>query len=52
VAVVEWADRVRNLMPERTLWLQIANDEHGGRAAVLTAAPGVFPWLADLPKIV
>ena len=52
VAVVEWADRVRNLMPERTLWLQLANDEHGGRAAVLTAAPGVFPWLPDLPKIV
>jgi hypothetical protein len=39
-------------MPERTLWLQLANDKHGGRAAVLTATPGDFPWLGNLPKIV
>lgn len=52
VAVVEWADRIANLMPARTLWVELAAAPGGGRTARLGAfAPADFPWLADLPKI-
>lgn len=52
VAVVEWADRIRNLMPERTLWIELAAGSDGGRRARIAAAPGVgLAWLGDLPKM-
>lgn len=51
VAVVEWADRVRKLMPERTLWVTLAPEADGARAAELYAPPAAFPWLATAPKI-
>ena len=51
VAVVEWADRVRNLMPDRTLWVHLAPVADGARTAELTAPLAAFPWLATAPKI-
>jgi tRNA threonylcarbamoyladenosine biosynthesis protein TsaE len=52
VVVVEWADRVREHLPPRTLWVELAMAPAGGRRAVLHAADGTaFPWLADLPKM-
>jgi tRNA threonylcarbamoyladenosine biosynthesis protein TsaE len=51
VAVVEWADRVRNLMPARTLWVTIALDHDGARTLGLRAPAAAFPWLAAWPKI-
>ena len=52
VAVVEWADRIPNLMPARTLWIELADSTDGGRRAVLRPpAGGGFPWLADVPKM-
>jgi tRNA threonylcarbamoyladenosine biosynthesis protein TsaE len=52
VAVVEWADRIRNLMPGKTLWVELASDAAGGRRVTLrSAAVGAFPWLANVPKM-
>jgi len=52
VAVVEWADRICNLMPAKTLWVDVAVVPNGGRRAVLRPpAGGGFPWLANLPKM-
>lgn len=52
VAVVEWADRIPNLMPAKTLWVELASEVAGGRRAVLRPpAGGGFPWLADVPKM-
>lgn len=51
VAVVEWADRVRKLMPDRTLWVSIQPAIDGGRTVALTASAAAFPWLATAPKM-
>jgi tRNA threonylcarbamoyladenosine biosynthesis protein TsaE len=51
VAVVEWADRVSNLMPDRTLWVTLTAEGEAVRRAELAAVPAVFPWLASMPKI-
>jgi tRNA threonylcarbamoyladenosine biosynthesis protein TsaE len=52
VAVVEWADRIANLMPARTLWVELAPASGGGRTArAWTRAPADFPWLAEMPKM-
>lgn len=52
VAVVEWADRIPNLMPAKTLWIELASAADGGRRAVLRpSVGGGFPWLADVPKM-
>ena len=37
VAVVEWADRIANLMPARTLWVELAAAPGGERLLVGTA---------------
>jgi tRNA threonylcarbamoyladenosine biosynthesis protein TsaE len=52
VAVVEWAQRIQNHLPQRRLWVEIALAPDAGRRVVLRpeGSPG-FPWLADLPKI-
>jgi tRNA threonylcarbamoyladenosine biosynthesis protein TsaE len=49
VVVVEWADRIASLLPERTLWLELAPAEGGGRHVVLRSiAPQHFRWVAQL----
>lgn len=52
VLVVEWADLVRNYLPENTLWVELRVAPHGGRHLVATAtgAPG-FTWLPAAPKM-
>jgi tRNA threonylcarbamoyl adenosine modification protein YjeE len=49
VAVVEWADRIRDLLPAETLWLELAPDPGGrpGRAGRLDGPPA-FAWIAEL----
>ncbi len=46
VAVVEWADRIRDLWPPETLEVQLAADEAGGRVARLRG-PEVFGWVRE-----
>lgn len=53
VVVVEWAERVADLLPEETLWVDLA-PAHGagveGRVARLEGAPPrAFPWIVELP---
>lgn len=45
VVVVEWADRIRDLLPEATLWVHL-EPRGGGRMCRLA---GPFPWLHRLP---
>ena len=50
VVVVEWADRIADLLPAETLWVHLRPLIAGaGREAVLEdRTGGVFAWLADL----
>jgi tRNA threonylcarbamoyladenosine biosynthesis protein TsaE len=52
VAVVEWASQLRNAMPARTLWVELALAADGGRRVHLrTAHTEDFPFLAEMPKM-
>ncbi|MFT7536290.1 MAG: tRNA threonylcarbamoyladenosine biosynthesis protein TsaE [Hyphomicrobiaceae bacterium] len=52
VVVVEWADRVRNHMPEKVLWIELSVPPELGRNVAMHAEPeGGFPWLADFRTI-
>ncbi len=52
VVAVEWADRVRDLLPADALWVELAPSPTGGRTvAMACSAPDRFPFLAELPKI-
>jgi tRNA threonylcarbamoyladenosine biosynthesis protein TsaE len=51
VVAIEWADRIRALLPAGALWLdldlQAADDPRAGRTARLReGVAGAFPWLA------
>lgn len=52
VVVVEWADRIADLLPAETLWIElapIAVEGEQARIASLTARPdGAFPWVESL----
>jgi len=49
VVCVEWAENVRNMLPENTLWVHIDHLASGGRSVELRSeAPGDFPWIEDL----
>ena len=49
VVVVEWADRLRDLLPDTILWITLEHRSEGGRRAVIAAPAGsAFAWLADL----
>jgi len=56
VVVVEWADRLRDLLPARTLWVHLQPLEKG-REAILCEFPRrpgelrQFPWATELPEI-
>ena len=45
VLVMEWADRVADLLPPGTLWVELRPAAGGGRTAVLRGRA----WLRDLP---
>lgn len=46
VVVVEWADRVREHLPERTLWIELAPAPDGGRRVRLsTPDDGTFGFV-------
>lgn len=52
VVVVEWADRVADLLPEDTLWLELAVLPGGGRRVqVRCRRPNRFPFLVQMPKM-
>lgn len=63
VVCVEWAENVRNHLPESVLWLELARSEVPGRKATLrveqpahdprgaTPMAGGFAWLQDFPTI-
>jgi tRNA threonylcarbamoyladenosine biosynthesis protein TsaE len=49
VVAVEWADRIRALLPAATLWLHLETPPDGGRLCRITAGkPASFPWLRQL----
>ena len=61
VVVVEWADRLEDLLPERTLWVRLEPLVRGretARAAIIWESPQSplefqqFPWVNELPKTV
>jgi tRNA threonylcarbamoyladenosine biosynthesis protein TsaE len=52
VVVVEWADRVRKVLPKNTLWLHIEISRGGGRTVRFGCdAAERLAFLAELPKI-
>lgn len=52
VVVVEWAERIADRLPRRTLWVDLALAPDGGRDVDLHSADGeAFPWLAEVAKM-
>jgi len=52
VSVVEWADRIEELLPTRTLWLEITvTKELARKCRLWCAAREAFPFLRKLPMI-
>lgn len=52
VVAVEWADRVRELLPADALWVSLSMAPDGGREVVFRYSENPhFAFLADLPKI-
>ncbi|MCA8944279.1 MAG: tRNA (adenosine(37)-N6)-threonylcarbamoyltransferase complex ATPase subunit type 1 TsaE [Planctomycetes bacterium] len=49
VVVVEWADRIADLMPEDTLRVVLAPSPEGGRVAQLCGG-AKFEWVPDLAR--
>lgn len=49
LVVVEWADRVSNLLPETTLWLRMGMQDTG-RKVVISGPIASFRWLDTLPE--
>lgn len=50
--VIEWADRVRNCVPDSALWIEFALAPHGGRrVAVSGGDPDRFSAVADWSKM-
>ena len=47
LAVVEWADRIAELVPASALWLELSPSPEGGRLCSFRCADAEdFPWLA------
>lgn len=52
VVVIEWADRIRKLLPANTLWVTIAAGPGAGRRIGLCASRlQDYPFLPSLPKM-
>ncbi len=52
VVVVEWADRLADMLPEETLWVSLSPGSKGsGRDVVLVDRTNrAFPWLDQAPE--
>lgn len=48
VVVVEWADRIADLLPEQTLWAELVPRRGGGRRARLSGDARAFAWVRGL----
>ena len=46
VLVVEWADRLADLLPPATLWVHLQPDPASGGRRALIRAEGGFDWVA------
>ena len=52
VAVVEWADKIANILPENTLWISMGHGDGRGRSVqVGPCAPADEAWLAEVFQI-
>ncbi len=51
VVVVEWADRIADLLPADTLWIGLATRAAGGRRLTLTGPRENYPFLDGSPMI-
>ena len=60
VVVVEWAERLRDLLPQRTLWVHLVTRPEAtgtAREAIISESPESpsafrqFPWATELPEI-
>ena len=54
VVVIEWADRLADLVPEASLWLELrpAGATRSGREAIMDARSwDRFPWLAEITDL-
>ncbi len=49
VVVVEWAERIADLLPERTLWIRLAPDGDGRLAEL--ASPELSRWLDSSSEV-
>jgi tRNA threonylcarbamoyl adenosine modification protein YjeE len=50
VVAVEWADRIRALLPAATLWLHLEVPPGGGRLCRFAGNLAPFPWLRELAR--
>ncbi len=52
VVAVEWADRMRNMLPGNTLWVTFTTEPGGGRRLGFEATrPQDYAWLQEMPKM-
>ncbi|MCR9247031.1 MAG: tRNA (adenosine(37)-N6)-threonylcarbamoyltransferase complex ATPase subunit type 1 TsaE [bacterium] len=52
VVAVEWADQVRDLLPDNTLWLTVEiTEDRGRRVELRPPATGGYAFVSDGPKI-
>ena len=54
VVVIEWADRLADLVPEESLWLELrpGGGPGGGREAIIDGRlPTAFPWLREIAEM-
>ncbi len=49
VVVVEWADRIAELLPTETMWVKLEPEAGGGRRASLGCGDG-FDWLDEIAE--
>ena len=54
VVVIEWADRLADLVPDESLWVElrpVAGPEGGREAIIEGRSPSSFPWLGDIAEM-
>ena len=53
VVVIEWADRLVDLVPEESLWVELlaSGRPRGGRDVIMEGQPPeAFPWIGEIPQ--
>lgn len=54
VVIIEWADRLAELVPEESLWVELRpiGGPGGGRQAIIAGrSPSAFPWLGEIAEM-